>query len=60
MQNNTTSFMKGIGAGMIAGATAMVVGKIMLNKDNKKVEKGSTKLIHAASDFVDGIQTMFK
>ena len=59
MKNNATSFMKGIGAGMIAGATAMVVGKMML-KDNKKAEKGGAKLIKAASDFVDGVQTMFK
>ena len=59
MQNGTSNFMKGLGAGMIAGATAMVVGKIML-KDHKNVEKGGTKLIKAASDFVDGVQTMFR
>ncbi|MBO5211158.1 MAG: hypothetical protein J6B80_04425 [Clostridia bacterium] len=59
MQNNSTmSFMKGVGAGMIAGATAVVVGKMML-KDNKNIEKGGAKLLKAAGEMVDGFQTMF-
>ncbi len=60
MQNKTSSFMKGVGAGMIAGAAAMITGKMMLSKNGKKTEKGGAKLIKAASDFVDGVQTMFK
>ena len=60
MQNKTSSFMKGMGAGMIAGAAAMITGKVMLNKNSKKTEKGGAKLIKAASDFVDGVQTMFR
>lgn len=58
MQNKSMSFMKGLGAGMVAGAAVMVAGKMML-KDHKKVEKGGAKLIKAAGDFVDGVQTMF-
>lgn len=58
MQNNTMSFLKGVGAGMVAGATAMAVGKIML-QNNKNVSKGSTKLIKAVGDFVDGVHTIF-
>ncbi len=53
------SFMKGLGTGMVAGATAMVVGKIMMN-DRHNVAKGSTKLVKAVGEFVDGVQTMFK
>ena len=52
------SFIKGMSAGMVAGATAMVVGKMML-KDHKNVAKGSTKLVKAVGEFVDGVQTMF-
>ena len=59
MQNGTNNFIKGLGAGMVAGAAAMVVGKMML-KDHKNIEKGGTKLIKAAGDFIDGVQTMFK
>ncbi len=59
MQNSSMSFMKGLGTGMVAGATAMVVGKIMMN-DRHNVAKGSTKLVKAVGEFVDGVQTMFK
>ncbi len=58
MQNGSMSFMKGLGAGMVAGATALVVGKVML-KDRKNITKGSTKLVKAVGEFVDGVQTMF-
>lgn len=59
MQNGTTmTFMKGLGAGMIAGATVIAVGKVML-KESKNVSKGSTKMIKAVGEFVDGVQTIF-
>ena len=46
MQNGTMTFMKGLGAGMVAGAAALAVGKVMLN-DNKNITKGSAKLVKA-------------
>lgn len=58
MQSSSMSFLKGIGAGMIAGAAAVTVGKVML-KDHKNITKGSTKLVKAVSEFVDGVQTIF-
>lgn len=58
MANNTMSFIKGLGAGMVAGAAALAVGKVML-QDNKNISKGSTKLVKAVGEFVDGVQTMF-
>ncbi len=60
MQKQTTmSFVKGMGAGMLAGATAVVVGKMMLN-DKHNVSKGSTKVVRAVGDIVEGVQTIFK
>ena len=59
MQNSSSSFIKGLGAGMIAGATAVIVGKMVM-KDNKKIEKGGAKVIKAAGELVDGVQTMFR
>ncbi len=53
------SFIKGLGAGMVAGAAAVVVGKVVL-QDKHNVTKGSTKLVRAVGDFVDGVQTMFR
>ena len=58
MQNNSMSFVKGLGAGMIAGAAVLAVGKVVL-KDHKNIAKGSTKLVKAVGEFVDGVQTMF-
>lgn len=59
MQNNSGSFIKGLGTGMIASAAAMVVGKAVM-QDHKNITKGSTKLVKAVGDFVDGVQTMFR
>ena len=59
MQNSSMSFMKGLGAGMIAGAAALAVGKVMI-QDHKIISKGSPKLVKAVGHFVDGVQTMFR
>lgn len=58
-KGNAMSFVKGVGAGMLAGATAVVVGKMMI-QDKHNVSKGSAKVVKAAGEIVDGIQTMFK
>ncbi|MBO5019111.1 MAG: hypothetical protein J6D52_00460 [Clostridia bacterium] len=58
MQKGSMSFVKGLGAGMVAGAAAVVVGKVML-EDHKNISKGSAKLVKAVGEFVDGVQTMF-
>lgn len=59
MQNSSTAFIKGLGAGMIAGAAALAVGKFMM-QDKHDVAKGSTKMVKAVGEFVDGVQTIFK
>ena len=53
------SFIKGLGAGMVAGAAAFAVGTIMM-KDHKNITKGSARLVKAAGEFIDGVQTMFR
>ncbi len=58
-KGNGMSFVKGMGAGMLAGATAVFVGKMVM-KDKHSVSKGSAKVVKAAGEIVDGIQTMFK
>lgn len=59
MQKNIMSFVKGMGAGMIAGAGVTLVGKTMLSNKHG-ISKGSAKVVKAAGEFIDGIQTMFK
>ena len=52
------TFIKGLGTGMVAGAAAVAVGKVMLN-DHKNLSKGSQKVMKAVTEFVDGFHTMF-
>lgn len=59
MQKNAMTFVKGVGAGMIAGAAAMVAGKMII-QDKHNVSKGSAKVIKAVGEIVDGVQTIFK
>lgn len=50
--------MKGLGTGMVAGAAAVIAGKLVL-KDQKNITRGSAKLVKAVGDFADGVQTIF-
>lgn len=59
MQKNCSAFIKGLGAGMVAGAAATVVCKAVMSEKHN-ISKGSTKLIKAMGDIVDGVQTMFR
>ncbi|MBQ8267812.1 MAG: hypothetical protein IJZ21_05450 [Clostridia bacterium] len=60
MQKGTMmSFMKGVGTGMLAGAAAVVAGK-MIMQDKHNVSKGSAKVVKAVGEIVDGVQTIFK
>ena len=53
------NFVKGMGAGMVAGATAVVVGKVMMDKNKHNVSKGSAKVVKAVGEIVDGVHTIF-
>jgi len=59
MQKGSMNFIKGMGAGMVAGAMVTIAVKTMTT-DKNKVGKGSAKVVRAAGDLLDGIQTMFK
>ena len=58
MQNNSMSFVKGLGAGMLAGAAAVAAGKMMM-QSHKNLAKGSSKVVKAVGELVDGVQTIF-
>ena len=60
--NKSSSFIKGVGAGMLAGAAVVTAGKmVMKNKSAKKtMTRGTSKALRAVSDFVDGVQTLMK
>ncbi len=58
-KSSAMSFVKGVGAGMFAGAAAVVVGKMVM-QDKHNVSKGSAKVVKAAGEIIDGIHTIFK
>jgi hypothetical protein len=62
MNRTTNSFLKGMGAGVIAGAAMLTAGKmIMSNKSTKHaLTKGTSKAFRAVGDFVEGVQTLMK
>lgn len=57
--SNMSSFAKGMGIGIAAGAVMLCAGK-MLMKDTRHLSKGSSKAMKAIGDFVDGVQTMIR
>ena len=60
MQKGTTkTFVKGVGAGMMAGAAAVIAGK-MIMQDKHNISKGSAKVVKAVGEIVDGVQTIFR
>ncbi len=62
MNKSASSFVKGMGTGMVAGAVVLTAGKAMLNsKSTKKaITKGTSKAFRAVGDFVEGVQTLMK
>lgn len=62
MTKCSMSFVKGMGAGMAAGAATVVAGKmLLLNKSSRKaLTKGTSKAFRAVGDFVEGVQTLLK
>ena len=58
-KSSAMSFIKGMGAGMLAGAAAVVAGKMMM-QDKHNVSKGSAMVVRAVGEIVDGVQTIFK
>ncbi len=53
-------FAKGAMTGMAIGAVAVTAGRMLMKKNDHKLQKGSTKAVKAVGDFVSGIQTMMK
>ena len=58
-EGNAMTYVKGVGAGMLAGAAAVVASK-MIMQDKHNVSKGSAKVVKAVGEIVDGVQTIFR
>lgn len=62
MNRTTGSFLKGIGAGMVAGAAIVAAGKMAMSGKRSKhsLSRGTSKAFRAVGDFVEGVQTLMK
>ncbi len=54
------SFLKGMGAGMLAGMTVMSVGTVMLKADKKSISKTAGKTMKAVGNIAENISYMLK
>ncbi len=59
MYKQTMCFIKGIGAGMVAGVAVYAVGSKMM-KDNRRVRRSANKAMNAVNDLMDNVVTMFR
>ena len=60
MKNKSMSFLKGMGAGMLAGMTAVSVGALMLKADKKSISKTAGKTMKAVGNIAENISYMLK
>ena len=65
MAKNGMSMAKGIGIGMITGATAMAVGTAMLQKKSnsasvKNMKKSAGKAVHTVTEILGNVETMLR
>ena len=59
MYKETMGFVKGIGAGMIAGVAVSAMSAKMM-KDNRHLKRNADRALHAVNGMLDNVETMFK
>lgn len=59
MSKGTMNFVKGVGAGMVAGVVVAAVGSTVMSK-NKPLAKTTKKAAKAVGNIIDDIQMMIK
>lgn len=59
MYKETMGFVRGIGAGVIAGVAVSAVGARMM-KDNRHLKRNANKAMHAVNGMIDNVEMMFK
>lgn len=59
MYKQTMGFMRGIGAGVVAGVAIAAVGTRMM-RDNRGFRRRANKTLHTVGELLDSVQYMFK
>ncbi len=60
MNNKNANFIKGMGAGMLAGVAVVTVGKVMLSGNKKSITKTAGKTMRAVGNIAESINYMLK
>ncbi len=60
MKARSMTFLKGMGAGMLAGMTVASVGTMMLKTDKKSLSKTAGKTMKAVGNIAENISYMLK
>ena len=60
MKNNNMKFLKGMGAGMLAGMAVMSVGTMMFKTNKKSISKTAGKTMKAVGNIAENISYMLK
>ncbi len=60
MKNNSMNFLKGMGAGMLAGMAAMSVGTALWTSNKKSISKTAGKTMRAVGNIAESITYMLK
>ena len=59
MYKETMGFVRGMGAGMVAGIAVVTMGNRMM-KNNRHLRRNANKAMHAVNGMLDNVQGMFK
>ena len=60
MNNKNTAFIKGVGAGMLAGVAVVTAGKVILSGNKKSITKTAGKTMRAVGNIAESINYMLK
>lgn len=59
MQQQAMGFMKGIGAGLVAGMTMAALGNRMMG-DNRNFRRRANKTLHNVNELIGNMQGLFR
>ena len=59
MYKQTMGFVRGIGAGIVAGVAIAAVGNRMM-RDNRSFRRRANKTLHTVGELMDSVQYMFR
>ncbi len=60
MQQQAMGFMKGIGAGLVAGMTMAAIGNRMMNENSRSFRHRANRTLRNVNELIGNMQGMFR